>query len=148
MPIPPILCRDFLGESIRATLAQHAGPDPDVNAVVEATLLTWQALSVQLAPVIGARGSDALFGRALRVTSKAYPFLVLAGDHGDGAALLPIVKARLDTCKIDIVKEVSSALLVTFIEHLARLIGEPLTERLTAPVWLSRPLASEKEISR
>ena len=84
---------DLHREAIRGTLAQRAGEAPDASAVAEATLSTWRQVAVRLAPVIGARGVDVLFSRSLHLTSKAFPWLAMVGDHGDGAALLAGLKA-------------------------------------------------------
>ena len=121
---------DLRRDAIRATLTQRAGGDPDASAIAEATLNTWHQVAARLAPVIGARGVDVLFSRSLHLTSSAFPWLAITGDHGDSAALLASLKARLAGRETDAATEASHALLVTFTELLATLIGESLTERL------------------
>ena len=135
-------------EAIRRTLAQGAGEAPDASAIAEATLNTWQQVADRLAPVIGARGVDALFSRSLHVTSKTFPWLAMAGNDGnDGnsAALLASLKARLAGQETAAAAEASHALLVNFTELLATLIGESLTDRLLAPVWMPPLPAAEQE---
>ena len=126
-------------------LAQSAGEAPDASAIAEATLSTWRQVMDQLAPVIGARGVDALFSRSLHVTSKAFPWLAMAGNDGNGAARLASLKARLAGQETAAAAEASHTLLVNFTELLATLIGASLTERLLAPVWLPPPPESEQE---
>ncbi|TVR67501.1 MAG: hypothetical protein EA420_00450 [Candidatus Competibacteraceae bacterium] len=99
----------------------------------------------RLAPVIGVRGVDALFGRSLHVTSKTFPWLAMAGNDGSSAALLTGLKVRLAGQEPAAVAEASAVLLGNFTELLTTLIGASLTERLLAPVWLPSPPESEQE---
>lgn len=82
-------------EVIGGTLAQGAGEAPDTSAIAEATLNTWWQVVDRLAPVIGAGGVDALFSRSLHVTSKTFPWLAMAGNDGNGAALLAGLKMNV-----------------------------------------------------
>jgi hypothetical protein len=132
-------------EAIRRTLAQGAGDAPDASAVAESTLNTWRQVAARLAPVIGARGVDVLFSRSLHVTSKDFPWLAIAGNDGNSAALLDSLKARLAGRETAAAAEASHALLVTFTELLTTLIGESLTERLLGPVWVPSSPESEQE---
>jgi len=136
---------DLHHEAIRRTLARSAGDSPDASAIAEATLTTWRQVADRRAPVIGARGVDALFSRSLHVTSKTFPWLAMAGNNGNGAALLAGLKLRLAGQETAAAAEASDALLVNFTELLATLIGASLTERLLAPVWLPPPPESEQE---
>ncbi|MEJ1962285.1 MAG: hypothetical protein WDO56_12345 [Gammaproteobacteria bacterium] len=99
----------------------------------------------RLAPVIGARGVDVLFRRALHLTSTAFPWLQLARDHEGGIAVLESVTMRLAGQEASSAAEASHALLVTFTELLATLIGETLTERLLGPVWAPPLTAPQQE---
>lgn len=132
-------------EAIRRTLAWGAGEAPDASAIAEATLNTWRQVADRLAPVIGARGVDALFSRSLHVTSKTFPWLAVTGNDGNGTALLASLKLRLAGQETAAVAQASDALLVNFIELLTTLIGASLTERLLAPVWAPPPPESEQE---
>ncbi len=132
-------------EAIRRTLAQGAGEAPDASAIAEATLNTWRQVADRLAPVIGARGVDALFSRSLHVTSKTFPWLAMAENNGNSAALLTSLKVRLAGQETAAAAEASVALLVNFTELLATLIGASLTERLLASVWLPPSPESERE---
>jgi hypothetical protein len=125
-------------EAMRRTLAQYAGEAPDACAIAEATLNIWRQVATRLTPVIGVRGVDALFSRSLHVTSKAFPWLSMAGNDGNSNTLLASLKVRLASQETAAAAEASDALLVTFTELLATLIGESLTDRLLAPVWVPR----------
>ena len=122
-------------EAIRKALAQREGQPPDASRVAEVTLGLWRQVTAQLSPVIGAHGVDVLFVRALHLTSKAFPWIAVAGEQGNSVALLAGLKARLADREAEIAAEASYTLVVTFTELLETLIGETLTERLLGPVW-------------
>jgi hypothetical protein len=125
-------------EAIRRTLAQRAGDAPNASAIAEATLSAWREVADRLTPVIGVRGVDVLFSRALHVTSATFPWLAITGDHEDSTAPLASFRARIENCDTAVAAEASNALLVNFTELLATLIGESLTEQLLGSV-LSPP---------
>lgn len=129
-------------ESIRTILAQRVGI-PDSKATASATAATWRLLGAQLAPVIGSRGLEVLFDRALRMTSTTFPWLAVGG--GSGAGLLPGVVELLACQRPAEAAEASYTLILTFTELLMTLIGESLTTRLLAPVWASPSLSSVQE---
>lgn len=128
---------DMNHEVIRRTLVQRAGTTPDVNAVTESTLGTWQEMAARLAPVIGTHGVDALFRRSLHITSRVFPCFDIEDKELNGPALLNGIKARLALSDAATVAEASHALLVNFTVLLASLIGESLTERLLEMVWIA-----------
>lgn len=132
-------------EAIRSTLVHRAGTAPDAAAVAEATLGTLRHLAAQLAPVIGARGVDALLTYSLHQTSRAFSWI--EGDHADTATLLASLKARLEAREAAEALEASCALLVIFTDLLGVLIGASLTARLLDPVWATTPTASVPEIT-
>jgi hypothetical protein len=133
-------------ELIRTVLAQRVGV-PNSKATANATAATWRLLGAQLAPVIGARGLEVLFDRALRMTSATFPWLAVDGGSGagSGAGLLPGVVELLACQRPAEAAEASYTLFLTFTELLMTLIGESLTTRLLAPVWASPSLSSVQE---
>lgn len=136
---------DSYQEAIRRTLTLRSEAPPDASEVAEATLQTWQRMADELVPVLGSHGADVLFGRSLYITSTHFPWLAIIGEHGNSTAQLANLKARLADRETDTAAEASYTLLVTFVELLISLIGESLTERLLAPVWVQRLPASEQE---
>jgi hypothetical protein len=136
-------------EAIRRTLTRLAGEAPDSGTIAKAALDTWSRVSNRLEPVIGLRGVDALFNRALHITCKAHPWLAMAGIEENGsaqgavqsAANLTGLRLRLAGREPVEAEEASYVLLMTFTVLLADLIGESLTKRLLEPVW-SLPSAS------
>ena len=123
-----------LRESIRTALAERAGLR-GADATAEATAATWRLVAAQLAPVIGSRGLEVLFGRALHVTSTTYRWLAVSEDRGGSADALPSLAQCLARQDPATAAEASDKLLLTFTELLTTLIGESLTTRLLAPVF-------------
>ncbi len=132
-------------EAIRRTLAQRQGRDPGAGAIAEAALGLTHEVAGCLAPLIGSRGVDALVSRSLQLTVSAFPWLGLAEGHGDGLGSLANVKARLEVRDPMAVTEASVALLVTFTDLLATMIGASLTDRLLGPIWGSSAPSPEEE---
>jgi hypothetical protein len=116
-----------------------------VEATAEATAAVWRLMATQLAPVIGARGLDALYGSALHQTSVEFPWLAVAVDRGGSASPLPSLMVCLTGQLASTAAEASYALLLSFTELLAALIGESLTTRLLAPVWAPPSFFSGQE---
>lgn len=136
---------DALRAAIRGTLELRAGRIRNAGTTAEATEFTWRLVIEQLAPVIGVRGMDALFSRALHKTSAAFPCLEVVVDRGDSASPLPSLMACLAGQNTATAAEASVTLLATFTELLATLIGESLTSRLLGPVWAAPSLSSGQE---
>lgn len=134
--------------AIRKTLTHHAGKKADANAIATATLHTWSLIATRLTPVIGVRGVDVLFRRALHLTQSAFPsIMIVGGEEKESAALLARIKSSLAECKPTVAAEASYTLLVTFTELLTPLIGESLVARLLDPVWGASSPAPEQETS-
>ena len=127
--------RHMRREVIRNTLSARTGGAPDARAVAAALLDTWQNMASRLEPVVGARGVDALFGRALHLAGNTFPWLAATGVRGNSATSLASLKTCFEGQKTSVAMDAACALLATFIELLASLIGESLTERLVGGVW-------------
>ena len=126
-------------------LVNRAASAADAGELAEATLCIWRKTAARLAPLLGVRGVDALFGRALHLTTSSFPWLAVAGDHGDSAALLATLKARFAHREMDVAIEASYTLLTNFADLLVILIGDYLTERLLGPVWVPAPKIIQQE---
>lgn len=135
------------GEAMRNTLARHAARAPDAGAVAEVVLATWSSMVERLSPVIGVKGVDVLFRRALQLTGKTFPWLAIAEEYGNSASLLKGLKARFELQDASVATEAGNALLGIFTDLLTSLLGAPLTERLLGPVWQSLPPESDQETS-
>ena len=122
-------------ESIRASVARRAGPYADGRATAFAALAVWRRMAAQQEPVIGARGVDALFGRALHLTGRQHPWLATEGVRGSSAAALDHVQQQLATQQAAQATEAAQALLNGFTELLATMVGDALVTRLLGPAW-------------
>lgn len=137
--------RDKLREAIRRTVAVPARAAPDAGAVAGAALGTWHEITARLAPVIGERGVEALFSRALLLTSATYPWLETSSPQARHPTPLAAFVARIEARDAQAAAEASQALVLTFTGLLADLIGSSLSERLLAPVWTPPPPPSGQE---
>ena len=137
---------DLRHAAIRSTLVRrHAGGAADAGAVAEAALGAWQQVAERLEPVIGARGVAVLSARALHLTRKRFAWLVVAWDPADSAASLTHFKACFGARETEDAAQAGCALLATFTDLLATLVGESLTERLLGPVWLPANPPTDQE---
>jgi hypothetical protein len=134
-----------LRKTVRGALKQRAGTLPDAITVAAAAAATWRLVQAQLVPVIGARGLAVLYRRALHQTAADFPWMVACVDGGALADPLPSLTTCLAAQAAVPATEAAGAMLVTFAELLAALIGESLTERLLAPVWARPSLPSDQE---
>ena len=141
----PTTSREPRDAAIRSTLARHAGGVADSCAVAEAALGAWQQVAERLDPVIGARGVAVLFARALHLTRKRFAWLVVAWDPADGGASHILLKACFAARGTEDAAQAACALLATFTELLATLVGESLTERLLGPVWVPANPPTDQE---
>ena len=121
-------------EAPLAKSRQRADSTSDSNAIAAATVETWRQIAAQLGPVIGARGVEVLFDRALHRIGAPFPWLATTENPGDSGSMLQNLKAQLASQPTAVATRVSSELFTSFTELLENLIGKSLTERLIAPV--------------
>lgn len=142
--MPPMDSRPHC-ESIRSSMARRAGPHADGHATALAALAVWRRMAAQLEPVIGARGVDALFGRALHLAGRQHPWLAAAGVRGGSANALDHVQQQLAAQQTAQATEAAQALLTGFTELLATMVGDALVTRLLGPAWdvPAQPTAQE-----
>lgn len=130
-------------EPVRRCVWQRAGPDPDATGIATSVLVTWQQVARQLAPVIGVRGANVLFARALHLASVTFPWL--PGDDEPAERLEAVLRERLEAQPVASAFEAGCSVLQILTQLLSDLIGEPLSERLLTPVWAAPPLPAEPE---
>lgn len=132
-------------ESIRTSMARRAGPQADGQATALAALAIWRRMAAQLQPVIGARGVDALFGRALHLTCRQHPWLATAGVRGSSDTSLDHVQQQLAAQQTAQAAEAAQTLLAGFTELLAAMVGDALVARLLGPAWDAPAQPAEQE---
>jgi len=123
------------GGRITKSLSSLAAQGADAAQVADAAVALWKAVHGALTPVIGPRGSAALYHRTLHGAREQYPWLAAAYDStlqpGDFATL----RAALAQQPAVDAAAAQDGILQAFLDLLAALIGEPLTERLLQGVW-------------
>jgi hypothetical protein len=126
--------------AIQGYLTQSTAQPAGVPLVA---LDVWGQVVEQLVPVIGLQGVDALLNRSLQIAGMIAPWPAKPAAKGEPYTPL----ATLGKCLAPS-PEVNLALLVTFTDLLANLIGEALTDRMLDPIWIAPPLAYSEEIMR
>jgi secreted protein with Ig-like and vWFA domain len=106
-----------------------------VGLLADTILGLWQEIDQALSPIVGSRGVAALYNRSLQLTTVAHPWLPSAASGVLAAIDLAALKAALLRQTAARAAAGGSALLETFRELLASLVGTALTERLLRSVW-------------
>jgi hypothetical protein len=110
------------------TLARQAPAQPEAESAADAALAVWREVFAALAPVIGTGGVSALLRRSVHLRQADLPGLTMsAREAGDLGALHAALLAQTPATA----QAAHDALLETFVDLLATLIGPALTERLT-----------------
>ena len=128
---------DARRQAIRQALSSSVGPDSGAAALAAAFFGLWQQTAGKLEPVIGARGVDVLFGRALHLTARHFPWLPTTA-HGNSAASLYVFQTCLAGRSAPEVSDAGETLLLAFTGLLAGMVGESLTGRLLGAAWTLR----------
>ena len=127
---------------IPAQFAQLAANGVDSAQVAGLSAQTWREIEEALSPIIGVGGVSALHRRSIHLLRVEHPWLanelgaeLHAGDYSTLASVLSQQSGEAAA-------RASGALLQTFHDLLATLIGSSLTERLIGPIW-EHPLRSQ-----
>ena len=119
---------------IQATIADLAAITANAEHIAEVAAATWREIHAMLSPVIGPNGVHALYQRGLYLTRVAYPCLAAVREdplHPGEFAALQMVLSQQTSANV---AAANGALLQTFCDLLANLIGVSLTERLLRSV--------------
>ncbi|MDB5918879.1 MAG: hypothetical protein JWR40_3113 [Massilia sp.] len=101
-----------------------------LSAGGEALLHPWQRLALQISPLIGETGFCALYGRAIRLVVPNFDWLQAAEPGKSAEQSFVALTGIYNTVHVDAATAANTALLTTFTELLAGLIGQALTRRL------------------
>jgi len=114
----------------------HEAVDASRGSTIAVAICTvWQAIDVALSPVLGSRGVAALYRRSLHVTGAAHPWLARLNECAGGELDLAALESVFAQQSVVDATAGGNALLQTFYQLLASLIGAPLTERMLRSVW-------------
>lgn len=135
-------------ESPRGAAPPSRGAVEPVDAAqaADAMVATCQKIDAALIPIIGHRGVAALYGRSLHLVAATHPWLAAAHAGVEAPMDLAVLKSVLARQSGAGAAAGGRALVRTFLDLLATLIGRSLTERLLLSVWedlLSGPAAQD-----
>jgi hypothetical protein len=118
----------------------------DPAAIAGALARAVQDVAAVLTPILGARGVAALYQRTLHVTRARHAWLAEPIEVAQPAIDLVALQAAFARQERAEAAAAATALMQSFHDLLASLIGQPLCERLLEPVWahsLRRPTAQD-----
>ncbi|MGZ3237141.1 MAG: hypothetical protein ACXWIN_01260 [Burkholderiaceae bacterium] len=105
------------------------------DAVVDTTIQLWEQLAAELISIIGEGGFESLYARSLHLTSTTYPWIMPAHPWQQGESRFTALHNSLASRDAAQAGDASIALLITFIDILATLIGEFLTTNMLHAAW-------------
>jgi hypothetical protein len=122
---------------IAVTLAEQVSEGADAARVADHVLAVWKQVEDVLTPIIGQRGVAALYRRSLYLAARDHPWLArLQLQEADPPAVdVAALRSALAQQDPDAAAAGGGALLQTFHELLASLVGPSLTGRLLATAW-------------
>jgi hypothetical protein len=125
----------FSGGLIAKILTPFAAEGADAGQIADAAIALWGAIDRALSPVIGRRGSAALFERSLHLARDGFPWLGAAHESAAERDEFAAFRAALAQQAPGHAAAAHDSMLQTFLALLADLIGESLTQRLLRDVW-------------
>ena len=115
--------------------AALAGP---VDTVVPTTIGLWEHFAVELNSIIGEGGFNPLYARSVRLASKQYAWLMpCAAKPAAGERFAELGACLQDQDSAD-AHQASLDLFAIFLDVLASLIGEELTNHLLHSAWSNK----------
>lgn len=102
---------------------------------IDTLLQPWQQLVLQLGPLIGDSGFCALYGRAVRLASQQFGWLIPISSRTSTAVMLGGLRAQFAAAGQTQASAANTVLLTTFKKLLTGLIGAALITQIldTAP---------------
>jgi hypothetical protein len=100
------------------------------SRIADAAVARWRRIDAALSPIVGQRGVAALYQRSLHLTRAAHPCLAGVQEGERGALTFAGLHTALSQQTNAGAAAAHDALVQTFYELLANLIGASLTERL------------------
>lgn len=105
------------------------------EAVAEVSIHLWERLASELISIIGEEGFESLFARSLHLNNVIFPWLLSVHSSQQSHFRFTGLKISLESRDITESVAASTALLITFIDILALLIGELLTVSILRSAW-------------
>ena len=117
------------------SLSPLAAAGADAERVAAISVAIWAAIHAALSPVVGARGSAALFKRSLHLASRGHPWLTSAYEGSSQAGDFTALRMALSKQDGATAGAAHDAMQRLFHDLLAELIGRSLTHRLLQAAW-------------
>jgi hypothetical protein len=117
-------------------LFQH---DPDPVAIAGKLARVLHDIEAVLTPILGGRGVAALVQRSLHLARATHPWLAEPIEVAQPGIDLHALESSFARHEAAEAASAALALLHSFHELLASLVGRPLAERLLEPVWARAP---------
>jgi hypothetical protein len=118
----------------RNLLATESGPATSTEIAIRATQACEQLVR-HLSRLLGGMGSRTLLKRSLYLASASFPWLAPPEISEDADGVGAALRARLESQSPAVATEAFACLLSTFIDLLARLIGDVLAARVLHETW-------------
>lgn len=103
--------------------------------MVDSTISLWERLASELISIIGEGGFQSLYARSVHLARAAFPWIVPTHSGADADPRFADLRMSLEGRDFTEAGEASIALLITFIDILALLIGEHLTTSILRSAW-------------
>jgi len=105
------------------------------EAILDVTVNLWEQLASELISIIGEGGFQSLYSRSVHLTNVSFPWMVLSHPWQRTDSRFANLKISFEGRDFSEISEASIALLDTFIDILALLIGELLTTSILRSAW-------------
>jgi hypothetical protein len=120
---------------VATALERLAAQGAATRQIAVAVVATWHAINDALAPVIGGKGVEALYGRSLYLVREAHPWLAALSREGNGGMDLVRLAAALEQQDSFTAAGAAGDQFVCLCELLRSLIGPSLTGQLLRSAW-------------
>ena len=128
--------QSLLQRSFERILADEIGSDADPRTIGLAVVRICERISHLITPLVGARATEALLVRSLRLTSERFPRTIAARSAVDESlsARVEIAVAQQTPGEA---RGVALSILATFSEQLASFVGDALMTSTLRRAWPS-----------
>jgi len=131
------LGQSLLQRSFERILADEIGSDADPRTIGLAVVRMCERISHSITPLVGARATEALLARSLRLTYERFPRTIAAARSGVDESLSARVEIAVAQQAPGEARGVALSILVTFSEQLASFVGDTLMTSALRQAWPS-----------
>ncbi len=103
--------------------------------ISDAAVVQWELMAAKIIAIVGEGGFNSLYARSIFLTQATYPWLAACALSEQKAQQFAALKIGFEAQTPAQARAANSALLTTFTDILASLIGDPLTENILYSAW-------------